>query len=102
MKTKGCCYDDAERIIERFNEEDNKPLSAKEMFKKIGWAFAYENNGSIAYQQDECILTISKFTYEFKVCYIDKKHKEQYSWVDMPTLKAITQQMKELGWIDEN
>ena len=71
--------------------------SAKEMFKELG------------YKQDVCLGDFEYYNYEKeittdkddKTIIICQRWSDEYSIIDMPTLKAIIKQCEELGWLDE-
>lgn len=75
--------------------------TAKEMFEALGYELdTVDDNGSIEYVKDS-----------YNVYYFDLDNREFYKtglWdsecdrITFPEFKAIHQQMKELGWLDEN
>lgn len=90
------------------------PLSAKEMFEKLGYKYTKEiifpedednRQSAIVYtKKDYKDRYIIEFFLEDKIyrTYIDcHECKEPFELVeiDMPTFKAIHKQLEELGWI---
>ena len=79
--------------------------TAKEMFEVLGYEQTTNNKDYLEfvnYSEDEtgtCYKTIC-FIKESKVFYCDDHYCSMY--VDVETYKAIHQQLKELGWLDEN
>lgn len=80
--------------------------TAKEMFESIGYIPFFTTDRIIAYQSipnienEEDIIFVFFYlkTKRIKTCYniqIDDV------MVDIPLLKAIDQQVRELGWVDE-
>lgn len=68
-------------------------MTAQEMFEELGWNLQTNGIKIIYFNMDY------NETLEF-----DKEYEEYYVEnlaIDMPTLKAINQQCKELGWLDE-
>ena len=78
--------------------------TAKEMFEKLGYTLIRDNQHYVEYhfenelwcEEKEIIFDKDKKTYSFE--YKDSRWDTS---VDVETLKAITQQMKELGWLDD-
>lgn len=69
-------------------------MTAEEMFKEIGWKKTQDNDSVVSYYQKRYDETI-----EFS-----KEYKEYYVYnlgIDMGILKAIIQQCKDLGWLDD-
>ena len=69
-------------------------MKAEQMFKEIEWKKIKDNDSVIAYYHDRYSETI-----EFS-----KEYKEYYVYnlaIDMVILKAIIQQCRELGWLDD-
>ena len=78
-------------------------MKAKEMFEELG----FELTG-----QDECFITYTKIAlvnYDIVFCIYEKcvevvptikELPHHFSRIEMPLLKAINQQCKELGWIE--
>ena len=67
-------------------------MTAQEMFEQLGWEL-----------KQSCFkLVYFNETYNETIEF-DKQYEEYYVEnlaIDMPTLKAINQQCKELGWLD--
>ena len=71
--------------------------SAKEMFKELG----YKRDvclGDYEYYNDSIEITTDKRDKTIIIC---DRWSDEYSIIDMPTLKAIIKQCEELGWLDE-
>ena len=69
-------------------------MKAEQMFKELGWKRAQDNDSVVSYYHKRYDETI-----EFS-----KEYKEYYVYnlgIDMGILKAIIQQCKDLGWLDE-
>lgn len=67
-------------------------MTAKEMFEELGWKKVYESQCSIIYERG------------FRTCSFIKKNEKEVAvdssgHISMNMLKAINQQLKELGWI---
>lgn len=75
-------------------------MSAKEMFEKLGYKYI-ENDKGIVYSKsnDDSKLFIA-FNKVSKSFFKDDIKFVSYD-IDMQELKAINQQVKELGWLDE-
>lgn len=79
----------------QFTIEDTKNVdTAKEVFKELGWNKTYENQCSIIYEKG--FRTISFLHQSNNVNVVDSS-----GHIDMKLLKAINNQCKELGWLDE-
>ena len=64
-------------------------MTAKEMFKKLG--YEYSNNGTqICYSND--------YEYEYIWFYLDTKTIEVKFDISLELFKAINKQVEELGW----
>jgi hypothetical protein len=79
-------------------------MNAKEMFEELEWALSYKSNYETLYY----IKKVSKAVYEinfyledrtYDVCGFVKGHDVIYQLNAQEHL-AITQQLKELGWLD--
>ena len=71
--------------------------AAKEMFKELG----YNQDvclGDYEYYNDSMRITTDKYDKTIIIC---DRWSDEYSIIDMPTLKAIIKQCEELGWLDE-
>lgn len=81
--------------------------TAKEMFKELGyeqeiWCFEDENKiHEITYVRKNRFASNITFKVNNKCFKIHRKNELMAGYCDMPILKAINQQVKELGW-DEN
>ena len=83
-------------------------MSAKEMFKKLGYEEEEVGQEFIRYVIEEDKVypnyypswKVIQFTLDEKTFYACDTGNEME--VDMQTFKAIHQQLKELGWLDEN
>lgn len=81
-------------------------MSAKEMFEELGyeqeiWCFEYENKiDEIIYTRKNRFASNVSFRINNKCFKVHRKNETKVGWCDMPLLKAINQQCKELGWIE--
>ena len=77
-------------------------MNAKEMFEKLGYKLVEDiwNNNLFRYKyiQYELVFDLIEKTYAF--IQTDDDYYG-YASVDLDFHQAITQQMKELGWIDD-
>ena len=71
-------------------------MIAKKMFKILGYEYA-DNNALISY--DNPSLNIITFDLKYKTYYTQLDISEHMD-ISPSVHKAITQQMKELGWLD--
>jgi hypothetical protein len=72
-------------------------MSAKEMFKKLGYKRTTNNKNEIEY--------IHKVIYGGdKYIYFNKQNKfiETFEYITLEELQAINKQVEELGWSDNN
>lgn len=70
-------------------------MTAKEMFEALGFKI-YEEKQHIQYERNrEDDIAIISFIIEIKNVYINLRY------LSSDLLKAINQQCKELGWLDE-
>lgn len=79
-------------------------MNAKEMFEKLNYKQVVNCDKGITYAEDYYIrVNIVKFNFENKTFILDyaERFKFNNSWfeVNIELFQAITQQMKELGWI---
>lgn len=74
-------------------------MKAKEMFENLGYSLEVNNQDLIKYSRDVCGYTFFRFRLK------DKEFCSGYQSVAHTTtrdeLKAVIQQFKELGWIEE-
>ena len=83
-----------------------KKITARKMFLKMGYYLQTEklNNDDIAYRRSMFAIVFTCGCREVLVCdwrdYIDDNEKGVIHSTDLEELKAIHQQMKELGWLD--
>lgn len=74
-------------------------MNAKEMFEKLGYSLEVNNQDLIKYSRDVCGYTFFRFRLK------DKEFCSGYQSVAHTAtrneLKAVIQQFKELGWIEE-
>ena len=76
-------------------------MSAKEMFEQLGYNY-YEDDGFACYEKKNhksIEPTYISFNRLGEDVYMQRK--EDGIAVDVPLLKAIIQQVKDLGWLDE-
>ena len=84
-------------------------MKAEEMFNKLGYIEIANYHKSITYRftnKQHCEFTIViELEYKtYRMMYRDwKLHypKHEYFHINLEEHKAITQQMKELGWLDD-
>lgn len=76
--------------------------TAKEMFEELGFKIEEIHPYYISYRKyyDDCYWEEIWFARNDKTYYIED-NVGSIMYVDIKTYMAITQQMKELGWIDE-
>lgn len=67
-------------------------MTAKEMFEALGYK-------QVLYAQFIEYTSSSFDEGEFYIIFYDEKY-DSNAWLDIETHKAITQQMKELGWLE--
>jgi hypothetical protein len=78
-------------------------MSAKEMFEALGYKKVDRYADKISYERntpegiDAIDFPINQGKYPTFACF----HNNKYSYVFIRELKAINQQCKELGWLDE-
>lgn len=79
-------------------------MTAQEMFKEAGYHVNYKSKTMLVYTQlipDTNIQEIITFNGSQKKVYVGYSHTSICKGVDVSLLKAINQQCKELGWLDE-
>ena len=82
-----------------------KMKTAKEMFEELGYEYEIDEE-FIECEKNEVQFEIFRkwlkivFVLSGKYFYCDEDYESMA--VDVPTFKAIQQQLKELGWLDEN
>ena len=72
-------------------------MSAKDMFEELGYRITKNDDRDVIYICIENEDLYIEFDKKYKV--VDGCPTDDY-FCDMPLLKAINQQCKELGWID--
>ena len=76
-------------------------MTAQEIFKKLGYIETYHDDYEIVYSLYIGNEKVAEIEFDLSVqtfyCSYDKSIME----VSMNVLKAINQQCKELGWLDE-
>lgn len=76
-------------------------MTAKEMFEKLGYVKTYHDEYEIVYSLYIGNEKVAEIEFDLSVqtfyCSYDKIIME----VSMNVLKAINQQVKELGWLDD-
>ena len=74
-------------------------MSAKEMFEELGFEYK-KSDFSITYYKEFRDYDDESYTLDIDFRLIEQKLFSDFA-IDMRLLKAINQQYKELGWIDE-
>ena len=81
-------------------------MTAKEMFEKLGYEQITNNDNLIKYKNDSLgdgdytYVSFNRIYTEYEVGYYDGYNKTRNPlWVSIQEYKAITKQLKELGWI---
>ena len=69
-------------------------MTAEEMFEKLGYERDYSNNGVI-YKKNCSQINNITFANDRKDIYMTN------GYMDLKLFKAIQQQIKELGWLDD-
>ena len=85
------------RMIQELVDKVESKTTAKEMFEKLGFSIDEQDEEVIAYS-DENYRVLFYFinkTYSFY-----RKEDDVSSWVHVVVHQAITQQLKELGWLE--
>lgn len=90
-------YQKAIEVIDTLHEE----ITAREMFESLGYKYGEESDERYNYKVIKYYDTNTKFVFsinarEFAVSYCEEP---KYTTVD--EFKAIHQQLKELGWLEE-
>ena len=75
-------------------------MSAKEMFEKLGYKYIENDRGIVYSKSNNDSKLFIAFNKESKSVFKDDIKFVSYD-IDMQELKAINQQVKELGWLDE-
>lgn len=75
-------------------------MSAKEMFEKLGYKYIENDRGIVYSKSNNDSKLFICFNKESKSFFKDDIKFVSYD-IDMQELKAINQQIKELGWLDE-
>ena len=86
--------------------EELKIKTAKEMFEELGYSYEYEYDDLIEckkYFTKTKVTMVIQFDIEYKEYIIKLKNAPMTisASIDLEEHKAIQQQMKELGWIEE-
>lgn len=82
-------------------------MKAKEMFEELGykqenWCFDDENRiDEIIYYRENKFASNVTFRCNNKCFKIHRKNEKIAGWCDMNMFRAINQQCKELGWIED-
>lgn len=80
-------------------------MTAREMFEKLGFEQTENDDNFIEYQRDDgdqhAEITFSLKAKKFRAIYGRYEFGMTYHYVTSDELKAIIQQAKELGWLDE-
>lgn len=72
-------------------------MNAKEMFEELGYVKENEDKDGFDWRHKEINYLVYSFSLEDKTVMPSNMYT-----IDMSDLKAIYQQCKELGWIDEH
>lgn len=79
--------------------------TAKEMFEKVGMKCALNNSIALVYVDENGIAIYFSKSYKSYTLSIPDELSEDFKYgavkIDMKIHKAICQQCKELGWIEE-
>lgn len=76
--------------------------TAKEMFETLGYEYMFCSDiNRISYSRyDGCgDFQLIFFDVDYRIFFTEDEYEGMH--IDIPTFKAIHQQMKELGWLDE-
>ena len=85
------------KLLQELVDKVESKTTAKELFEKLGFSIDEQDEEVIAYS-DENYRVIFYFinkTYSFY-----RKEDDVSSWVHVVLHQAITQQLKELGWLE--
>lgn len=74
-------------------------MNAIEMFKKLGYLLETYNEYTIKYSKEECDYPTFDFNLETKKIY--SRFMSAAHGITLDELKAVIQQAKELGWLEE-
>lgn len=74
-------------------------MTAREMFKKLGYSLEAHNEYTIKYSKEECDYTTFDFNLKKKKIY--SRFMSVAHGITLDELKAVIRQAKELGWIEE-
>lgn len=74
-------------------------MKAKEMFKELGYSLEANNEYTIKYSKKECNYTTLDFNLKNKKIY--SRFMSKAHGITLDELKAVIQQAKELGWLEE-
>ena len=89
-----------EKTYEEEQQKRKDNMTAKEMFEKLGYKQEKDTNEFITYSDKGIIITFCKYTQSYSTKYLDYFTGDTTSYfVDVKDHLAITEQMKELGWI---
>lgn len=89
--------DERIRTLQELVDKVESKTTAKEMFEKLGFSIDEQDEEVIAYS-DENYRVLFYFinkTYSFY-----RREDDVSSWVHVVVHQAITQQLKELGWLE--
>lgn len=80
-------------------------MTAKEMFEKLGYKLRQNDNFFIQYNNffdDDATISFCKIDKKY-TCFYGEYEEEDVDLreITIEEHKAITQQLKELGWLDE-
>lgn len=79
-------------------------MTAQEMFYKLGYHVNYKSKTMLVYTQlipDTNIQEVITFNGSQKKVYVGYRYTSICKGVDVSLLKAINQQVKELGWVEK-
>ena len=74
-------------------------MKAKEMFEALGYSLKMYNKYTIKYSKEECNYTTLDFNLDTKRIY--SRFMSKAHGITLDELKAVIQQAKELGWLEE-
>lgn len=74
-------------------------MTAGEMFEELGYSLEAHNEYTIKYSKEECDYTTFDFNLKKKKIY--SRFMSAAHGITLDELKAVIQQAKELGWLEE-
>lgn len=74
-------------------------MNAREMFEELGYSLETYNEYTIKYSKEEFYYTTFDFNLETKKIY--SRFMSEAHGITLDELKAVIQQAKELGWLEE-